>query len=82
MGLSRRNRLLRAGYALSIFISVLLVVVGLGFIVMYVWEGVVARWGDPDQSLVFWYLPILFIGIFSFAGGVALFVVSLKKLRE
>lgn len=65
-----------------IIISVLLVLAGLGFIAMYVWEGVIVRLGDPDQSLLFWYLPILFIGIFSVGGGVAMFVSFLNKLKQ
>jgi hypothetical protein len=68
--------------ALVIFIAVLLAVVGLGFIAMYLWDGVIARWEDPDQSLLFWYLPILFIGIFCFIGGISLFIIARKKLRR
>ena len=69
-------------FILMISVSLILALVGLGFIAMYAWEGVISRIGDPDQSLLFWYLPILFIGIFSLVGGVAMFLVCLKKLRQ
>jgi len=76
------TRRVRIAYWLAIFIAVLLTVVGAGFIAMYFRDGVIARWGDPDQSLLFWYLPILFIGIFSFSGGLSLFTIAWKKLRS
>jgi ABC-type Na+ efflux pump permease subunit len=80
---SQQKRYLLKGLFISmIAISVLLVVVGLAFISMYFWEGVISRFGEPDQSLLFWYLPILFIGIFSFMGGLALFFVSFKRFRQ
>jgi len=46
--------------------------VGAGFVVMYVMEGIIARIGEPDQSLLFWYLPILFMGIFGLMFGLGL----------
>ena len=47
------------------------VMAGLGaaFVAMYVLEAVVARWGEPDQSLLFWYLPLLFLGVIAGAVG-------------
>jgi len=38
-------------------------VVGLWLIAAYFLEAVIARLGEPDQSLIFWYLPLLFIGV-------------------
>jgi hypothetical protein len=43
-------------------------VIGAGFAAMYVTEAVIGTAGEPDRSLLFWYLPILFIGL----GGVAI----------
>lgn len=57
---------------------------GIGFAVTYVFEAVIARIGEADQSLLFWYLPILFIGIFGIAvglGGIAWGMYQLKKLH-
>lgn len=40
--------------------------IGVGLTGSYVWWAVIARWGEPDQSLLFWYLPFLLFGL----GGV------------
>lgn len=62
--------------------AVVLVAIGISFIAMYLWEGVIARIGEPDQSLLFWYLPVLFIGIFSLVSGVTLFLRAKRKLKH
>ena len=48
---------------------------------MYVWEGIIVHLGEADQSLVFWYIPILLIGFFSIGIGLALFIYSYKKIK-
>jgi len=58
----------------------LLAALGAVFVVMYVWEAIIARSGDPDQSLIFWYLPILFLGLMSGAGGLKLLRRGIKQL--
>ena len=45
---------------------------------MYVYGAVITRWGEADQSLLFWHLPILFFGIFSIIAVLAA-VDSLKE---
>jgi len=66
---------------LSVLSGGLMTLIGAGFIFMYVWEAIVVRAGDPDQSLLFWYLPILFLGIIGAAGGLALFIRGIRQLR-
>jgi len=61
--------------------GLLLSLTGGGFIFMYVAEGIVARIGEPDQSLLFWYLPILFLGIFGLMAGLALLLWAWKRLK-
>ncbi len=68
--------------AVTFIASALLVIIGLILVAMYFWEGVISRWGEADQSLLFWYLPLLFIGIFSVAGGAGLFYVAFKKIKQ
>lgn len=68
--------------ALGVVLSVVLMIIGAGFIAMYVWEGVISPLGDPDQSLLFWYLPVLFIGFFCFSGGVTLLLVTYRKGKQ
>jgi fatty acid desaturase len=48
---------------------------------MYIAEAIVARVGDPDQSLLFWYLPILFIGLAGLVAGVGLGIWGFGRLR-
>ena len=54
---------------------------GVSFIGMYLWEGVISRIGEPDQSLVFWYLPILFLGIIGILVGSFIFRKGLRQIR-
>ena len=61
--------------------GLLLSLLGGSFIVMYVTEGIVARIGEADQSLLFWYLPILFMGIFGLVLGLALLRWAWSRLR-
>ena len=45
--------------------GVVLTLMGLIFIWGYISEAIIARVGEPDQSLLFWYLPLLFVGLFT-----------------
>jgi hypothetical protein len=68
----------------ALVIGGLIALTGIACIVMYVLEAVIARLGEADQSLLFWYLPILFIGLIGiFAGaGIGVWgVIRLKKLQ-
>ncbi len=82
MSVDKKTVLSRAIVAITLPVSALLAIVGLGLIAMYFWEGVISRWGEADQSLLFWYLPVLFIGILSFAGGVGFVLVAFKKFKQ
>ena len=58
------------------------VMIGLAFATMYVHGAIIARWGEADQSLLFWHLPILFIGIFAFGFGLAFFLWGINRFRS
>jgi len=60
----------------------LMALTGAAFVVMYIFEAIVARAGDPDQSLLFWYLPILFMGLIGMAIGLGLGVWGVIRLRK
>lgn len=55
---------------------------GVAFVVMYILEAIVARAGEPDQSLLFWYLPILFIGFVGMGIGLGVGVWGVIRLRK
>lgn len=57
---------------LAMMLGVVTTLVGVVFAAMYVFEAIIKRIGDPDQSLVFWYLPILLLGVFCIVIGIRL----------
>jgi len=60
----KRFLFVAGGYLLSL--------AGIVFVVMYIKEAVIDRFGEGDQSLLFWYLPVLFIGMAMLLGGLLL----------
>lgn len=60
----------------------LLSITGVAFVAMYVFEAIVLRAGEPDQSLLFWYLPILFLGLIGLVIGLGASIWGIKKLRR
>jgi hypothetical protein len=69
------------GYVL-ILCGVLLEIVGMLLAVMYVWEAVIERIGDADQSLLFWYLPLLMFGLIEVIGGWAMVRAGRARLKN
>ena len=67
---------------LNLLAGGLIALVGAVFVFMYFWEGIIVRTGEPDQSLIFWYLPVLFIGFTGVIGGLAMLVYGLKSLKD
>ena len=61
----------RVWSVVALLFGVVAALVGAGLVAAYFLEAVVARLGDPDQSLLFWYLPILFLGLAGLAIGLA-----------
>ncbi len=53
---------------IAVVVGASLLLSGVALVVLYVWEAVVTPWGDPDQSLLFWYSPLLMLGV----GGASL----------
>jgi len=58
-----------------------IVITGAVFVVMYVSEAIVARMGEPEQSLLFWYLPFLFAGVIGMAIGIGVTVLGFNRLK-
>ena len=60
----------------------LIALTGTACVVMYVLEAVIKRLGEGDQSLLFWYLPFLFVGLAGIAVGVGIGIWGAIRLRE
>ena len=65
-----------------VFLGGFITVLGVVFIFMYVWDAIISRLGEPDQSLIFWELPILFLGLISSVGGLKLFLRGIDRIRN
>lgn len=66
----------------ALVVGSLIILIGIGFTVAYVLEAIVARLGEPDQSLLFWYLPILFMGLTGIVIGSGIGVWGVIRLRK
>ena len=62
--------------------GIVISIVGAILIIGYILEAYVARRGEPDQSLLFWYLPFLFVGFISFVTGLSASVLGFNRLRK
>lgn len=60
----------------------LMTITGAVFVVIYVIEAIVARAGEPDQSLIFWYLPVLFLGLIGMVIGIGVGVWGFIRSRK
>ena len=49
------------------------------FIILYLFSAVIENAENPDKSIIFWYLPVLFIVTPSLVAGVLLIVRSQNK---
>jgi hypothetical protein len=72
----------KAWSIVALLSGVVVALVGVGLVAAYFLEAVVARRGDPDQSLLFWYLPILFLGLAGLAVGLAASGWGILRLRR
>jgi hypothetical protein len=76
---SRRGKILAYGMLAS---GGLLAILGMAFVAVYIREAVLARVGEPDQSLLFWYLPILFIGVIAMLTGFGVGAWGVSRVRK
>lgn len=67
---------------ISLLGGTLLCLIGIGLVVAYILEAVFARWGESDQSLLFWYLPFLLFGIIGLVTGLSLAILGKKKIKN
>ena len=62
--------------------GIVLIIIGAALINGYITEAYIARRGEPDQSLLFWYLPLLFIGLIAFVSGLSSGIWGIIRLRK
>jgi hypothetical protein len=68
--------------SIALISGIIISLIGAVLIIGYIMEAYVARRGDPDQSLLFWYLPLLFVGFISFVTGLSASVWGFNRLRK
>ncbi|MDH3734049.1 MAG: hypothetical protein OEU54_10965 [Gemmatimonadota bacterium] len=57
-------------------------VVGALALKWYVWDIAIGQAGEPDRSMLFWGLPIVFIGVVGLALGCSLAIYARRRLSE
>ncbi len=67
---------------LILIIGSLCTIIGMAFSAMYINGAIVSRWGEADQSLLFWHLPILFLGVFLFTVGLAMSMWGINRFKS
>jgi uncharacterized membrane protein len=65
-----------------IILSALMCFIGVTLIIMYINSAVIERLGEGDQSLLFWYLPLMLIGIICVKAGAKLYKMTRKRCRD
>ena len=66
----------------AVVLGSVITLAGLVLVGMYVLEAIVARVGEPDQSLLFWYLAILFMGLGGKAIGIVMGAWNVRRLLD
>lgn len=48
----------------------------------YLWDVAIMESGNPDRSMLFWGLPIVFIGIAALGGGIGFGLLARSLFRQ
>ena len=67
---------------MALIAGIVLTIIGALLIAGYIMEAYIARIGEPDQSLLFWYLPLLFVGLIAFITGLSTGIWGFIRLRK
>ena len=67
---------------MALISGIILFVIGAVLIIGYIIEAYVARRGEPDQSLLFWYLPLLMVGLIVLGTGLSTGIWGFNRLRK
>jgi succinate dehydrogenase/fumarate reductase cytochrome b subunit len=69
------------GAVLALAAAIALLVAGAAGVKWYVWDIAIAEAGEPDRSMLFWGIPVLFIGGGALVAGALLTRVALRSIR-
>ena len=72
----------KAWPSVALISGIVLTIIGAVLIIGYIMEAYVARIGEPDQSLLFWYLPLLIVGLITFVAGLSTGIWGFIRLRK
>jgi hypothetical protein len=72
----------KAWPSVALIAGIVLTIIGALLIAGYIMEAYVARIGEPDQSLLFWYLPLLLVGLIAFVTGLSTGIWGFIRLRK
>lgn len=62
--------------------GIIMSIIGVLFIGVYILEAYTSRIGEPDQSLLFWYLPFLFVGFIVLVSGIITSIHGYSDIRR
>ncbi len=65
----------------ALLAGIALGIAGAIFVVIYFKDAIFLRLGESDQSLIFWYLPFLLVGISGIVCGIVFGQAGLRGLR-
>lgn len=57
-------------------------IVGVAAVKWYIWDIAIRQAGEPDRSMLFWGLPIVFIGVGALAVGGSLVVFARRSFTK
>lgn len=69
-------------YRLALLLGIASGLTGLLLIAAYVIKAVLERAGEPDQSLLFWYFPLVLLGVAALKLGAAFSIWGFINLRK
>lgn len=58
------------------------VFIGLAALKWYIWDIVIQEAGESDRSMLFWGIPVVFIGVAALAIGIALAGFASRQIRS
>jgi hypothetical protein len=68
--------------SVALISGIVLIIIGALLITGYIIEAYVERRGEPDQSLLFWYLPFLMFGLIFFVAGLSTGIWGFRRLKK